>query len=173
VIGYRNMGKGKERLRAIRRAERKGLWGIRNHQKQIAAALQVDLETVQQAIEGSWAIIRERAHQEYVASFVPHAILKTERQRPSQIAICAMTGGDRRWRWRDFEDGSSPITYPEQVLRDLPERVPFFGAVLGFYVNYTPDHCVEFDRDGNPVDDHDGAARIGVSSAGGLERLFT
>ena len=30
--------------------------------------------------------------------------------------------------------------------------VPFFGPTRGFIVNYTPDHAVRFDLDGNPVE---------------------
>jgi hypothetical protein len=37
------------------------------------------------------------------------------------------------------------------VIRKKP-FVTFFGRTTGFIVNYTPDHAVRFDVDGNPVE---------------------
>lgn len=51
----------------------------------------------------------------------------------------------------------------------LPDRVPFFGKVLGFWINYTPDHAVEFDRAGKTVGQDDqpvGSLRITLPAFG-------
>ena len=37
------------------------------------------------------------------------------------------------------------------VVRRTP-AIPFFGATIGFIINYSPDHGVRFDLDGNPVE---------------------
>lgn len=83
-----------------------------------------------------------------------------------------MTGGDRRWRTREFEKGSNPVTYVDQVVSTLPDKVAFLGQVVGFYINFTPNYCVEFDREGRPLVEYNSAKRMGPSSACGMEKLL-
>jgi len=55
-----------------------------------------------------------------------------------------------------------PITFIQQVLEALPRRAPlgrndergvmFFGRVLCFVVNYSPDEAVRCDLDGRPLE---------------------
>ena len=47
-----------------------------------------------------------------------------------------------------------PVTFAAQahaVVKKTP-FVPFHGATMGFIVNYSPDHAVRFDLDGDPVE---------------------
>jgi len=157
-LGYRNRSKGLARLRAFREA--RGLEGIEHLRKPLAEALGVPVAEVDDAIEGTRDIARARADAAYAAGFRPHAILKTEREIPSQITLAAICRADR-WRRIDFEDGSNPITYVAQVLAQCPDGLPFFGRVEGFWINYAPERAVEFGRDGNPVASRAGAARTG------------
>jgi hypothetical protein len=47
-----------------------------------------------------------------------------------------------------------PVTYAGQALAVARETpfVQFFGKTTGFIVNYTADHAVRFDREGQPVE---------------------
>ncbi len=157
-LGYRNRSKGLGRLRAFREA--RGLEGIAHLRKPLAEALDVPVAEVDDAIERTRGIARARADAAYAATFRPHAILKTEREIPSQITLAAICRADR-WRRIDFEDGSNPITYVAQVLAQCPDGLPFFGRVEGFWINYSPERAVEYGRDGNPVAARAAAARTG------------
>ncbi|NEK24195.1 hypothetical protein GV827_17555 [Sulfitobacter sp. JBTF-M27] len=170
-LGYRNFSKGRERLLQFRKA--KGLRGLKHLENQLAEALKVDVSTVQKAISETWVTAQLWEDEKYAASFEPHAVLKTDRTRPSQITMCALTGGPQRWLVVEFERDSAPVTYVSQVLRDLPEIAPFFGKVLGFWINYTPSSCVEFDRSGQAVAEFSRAKRVGVALAGGVEKILS
>lgn len=170
-VGYKDIEKGRKHLLAIYQEE--GLKALKQHEKRIAYVLKIDREAVKSAVEDTRAHFRQKMDEAYRASFRPHARLKTERSVPSQITLYAVTGGDRKHRLREFEADSDPSTYVDQVLRSLPDEVLFFGKVQGFYINFSPDHCVEFDLGGLPVAEYDEAKRLGVSSAGGLESVFS
>src|SRR5215207_3619699 len=105
-LKYQNPAKGAGRVRAL-------CDGHLNNRKSRAAlarlpvALKVPEEIVQQAVEATQQIIADLRRQaeerqrlawqeadaRWRASFVPHAVIHTENKRPSQIVICAMTGG--------------------------------------------------------------------------------
>jgi hypothetical protein len=108
-------------------------------------------------------IAHEKQEIEWRAAFTPHAILLTERIAPSSITMCAFTGGPRRWLRIDFDLSKPAITFVRQALAALPEkaqksevdgryRVSFFGEVLGFIVNYTPDRALRCDLEGRPLE---------------------
>ena len=63
-----------------------------------------------------------REEAEWRAAFTPHAIIQTARTVPSQITICGLTGGARRWLWIDFDLSKPPITFVQQALAALPEE---------------------------------------------------
>ncbi|MBF9060081.1 hypothetical protein HKCCSP123_12910 [Rhodobacterales bacterium HKCCSP123] len=165
-LGYKDFNKGRKRLAAFRDA--KGLQGIKHLEKPLAEALGIDRETVSIAVLETFAIAEARDARAFAEAFYPHAILKTERMVPSQITFAALCGTDRQ-RVIRLREGSSPVTYARQVVAKLPDRLPFYGKVLGFWINYTPDRSVEFDRDGKAVGEVEGAVRIGRSSLVGLE----
>jgi hypothetical protein len=108
-------------------------------------------------------LTREKEEIEWRAAFIPHAILLTERTAPSSITLCGFTGGPRRWLQIDFDLSKPPITFVRQALAALPEKarksevdgryhVSFFGAVLGFIVNYSPDKALRCDLEGRPLE---------------------
>ena len=92
-------------------------------------------------------LAREREEAEWRAAFRPHAIIQTERTVPSQITICGLTGGARRWLWIGFDLSKPPVTFVQQALAAMPDKarraengkryVTFFGEALGFIVNYS------------------------------------
>jgi hypothetical protein len=99
---------------------------------------------------------------EYRRQFIPHAILITTNRIPSPIFVAAMLGVERLLRI-DLDISQSPITYTKQVLSKLPIGVPAFGKVVGFVVNFSPDHAVQFDLAGKPIATFDHAIRLGTA----------
>jgi hypothetical protein len=80
-------------------------------------------------------------------------------------------GTDRILRL-DFESNSSPITFAEQSLAGLSQRLkefksdmlPAFGKPTGFVINYTQRYAVAFDLNGNPAKALDAEFRPGGAS---------
>jgi len=164
ALGYRNMNKGHTWLKAL--AQGKGLNKIMIHnQKALCDTLEISLATLQDSVDSTWKLLEQAMDAEYARNFVPHALLKTERTVPSQITICAVTGGPKKWLLVQFEKDSDPATYVSQVIRKLPKGVPFFGKLLGFWINYSPENCVEFDLKGEKIRSHPRAARISGETA--------
>ena len=97
----------------------------------------------------------EQEWREWCSRFQPHAILTTDQPRPSPIFVAAILGPERILRL-DFELGRPPVTWPFQVSERLPDRVPAFGKVMGFYLNYSPERAVEFDGAGRAWIEHKG-----------------
>ena len=110
---------------------------------------------------------------QYRATFVPHAIIETERSRPSQITICGMVGGVRRFRYVFFDASAPEGTWPRVALeamwalihsfytgRPAATAVPFFGEPTGLTVNYTPDLAVTYDLELNETQRHAAARQL-------------
>src|SRR4051812_25743247 len=174
-LGYKNPAKAAGRVDAL-------CWGHLTNRKSQAAlarlpdALELPAEVVAQAVTETEQVLaeqerhaeeercraREKEEAEWRAAFKPHAILQTERTVQSQITICGLTGGARRWLWIDFDLSKPPITFVQQALVALPERtglgsegkryVTFFGEAVGFIVNYSPDQALRCDLDGRPLE---------------------
>jgi hypothetical protein len=93
--------------------------------------------------------------------YKPRAVILTERTFPSSIVFCGLTGRIERWLLIRVNRSRSPVSYIQQVMRGLPERlkdgsegqkfVPYFGEALGFVINYTPDEVLRCDLAGRPV----------------------
>ena len=131
-LGYKNPAKAAGRVDAL-------CWGHLTNRKSRAAlarlpdALELPAEVVAQAVieteqvleeqerhaEEERRLAREKEEAEWRAAFTPHAILQTERTVPSQITICGLTGGARRWLWIDFDLSKPPITFVQQALGGL------------------------------------------------------
>ena len=88
------------------------------------------------------------------AAFVAHAYLTTERTQPAQIALCVVTGVSNRWLKIAIDLTQPPLSYVNQALvaARRTREVPFFGAVTGVIVNYSPDRAVRFDLAGTPIE---------------------
>jgi hypothetical protein len=120
-------------------------------------AIEAPAEEVQEAIWATMEQIEEaqRAQAEaeeraYRASSRLHVILVTERTLPQPIFVGALLGVERLLR-RDLDLERGEDTYIEQALALLPDSVAAFGKVVGFVLNYTPDHAIEFGRAGIAV----------------------
>lgn len=144
--------------------------------QRLPAALEVDEDTVARAVAETDEIAatearrvteerraaRERAEAEWRSAFIPHAILQTSLTVPTQITMCGMTGGARRWLMIGLDTSKPPVSFIGQALAAVPEMtrlgheghrgVQFFGRLLGIVVNFTPDHAVRFNLEGTPLE---------------------
>ena len=104
---------------------------------------------------------------------MPHAIIETERSRPSQITICGMAGGAGRFRYVFFDASGPEDAWPRVALeamwalirsfytdRPAATAVPFFGEPTGLTVNYTPDLAVTYDLALNETARHAAARQL-------------
>jgi hypothetical protein len=175
-LGYQNPLKAAGRVDALcggHISSRKSRLALRR----LPGALEISQEVVLRACRDTEDALAQRKRQEeeerrithekeeieWRAAFTPHAILHTQRTAPSSITMCAFTGGPRRWLRIDFDLSQPPITFVRQALAALPEKarksevdgrcqVSFFGEVLGFIVNYTPDKALRCDLEGQPLE---------------------
>lgn len=135
----------------------------------LPTALEVRADVVAKAVEDTKRHFLEAEEAAYRASFVPHAIIVTERSIPWPVHIAAVLGIERLLRV-DFDPLSDPATFVEQGLRGLREKterdgtVPTFGNAVGLVVNYSPDCAEQFDLNGQSVGRLEAARRLGASS---------
>ncbi len=175
-LGYRNPLKAAGRVDALwwgHITSKKSRAALRR----LPEALEIPEEVVLRALRDTGEVLAQRRRQEeeqrrithekeemeWRAAFRPHAILQTESTRPSSITMCGFTGGPRRWLQIDFDLFKPPITFVRQALAGLPGKarksevngrwhVSFFGEVLGFIINYSPDKALRYDLDGQPLE---------------------
>jgi hypothetical protein len=199
-LGYRNPAKAAGRVYALcdgHITSTKSRAAIRR----LPEAIELPSEVVETAVNATLSFLAELKRQEdeklriarenedaaWRATFKPHAIIQGERTSPASITMYAITGGAERWLKIGLDLSRPPITFVEQVLAALPNRlhlredgewiVTFFGSALGFTINYSPDRAVRFDLKGNAVENLSKAIRPGkawVSLQGGkhMEQLF-
>jgi hypothetical protein len=104
-------------------------------------------------------------------AFKPHAVIVTGIRIPSQITFCALAGGPETLLIIRFDLSQPPITFVRQSVAGLPRKapvgtdgrrcVPFFGEPLGLIINYSPDHALYCDLEGNPIEWLSAACRVG------------
>ncbi len=151
----------------------------------LADALELPADQVEHVIELTQESLKERKriadeqrrreiHAKELAwrgEFKPHAIVLTERRMPSQITLCALAGGPETLLTIKFDLSQPPITFVRQAVALLPRKapvgasgrryVPFFGEALGLIINYSPDHALRCDLEGNPIERLSAAYRVG------------
>jgi hypothetical protein len=129
--------------------------------KALPTALEMGEDIVSVAIRETAALLKQKERMAaaerdaaWRTSFKPHAYLLGTATRPSSITIFGISGGAERWLKIPLDCSQLPITFATQalaVVRKTP-TINFFGPTTGFIVNYTPDHAVRFDLQGNPVE---------------------
>jgi hypothetical protein len=165
--GYQNVTKGLRRLDSLSRGYFSGTEGLI---RGLPVALEVPAQVVQQAVEDTKRQIFEAREVAWRAAFRPHAVITTERERPSQIFIAAILGVSNLRRV-DFDLSQGPLSFVQQALDGLREKIAkgngtitTFGWATGFVVNFSPDHAVRFDLEGKPVEVLDRAYRLGEAT---------
>jgi hypothetical protein len=148
--GYKNPAKGKRRIDELLAGDLRSARGLI---ERLPAALDVPADIVTAAVSETDRQMRAAAEAKCRASSKPHAIILTEHLRPTHITFAAITGADRELRI-DFEPGSNRITYITEALRAVRQRSPirFYGRAIGVIVNYSPDHAIGFDLNGDPTE---------------------
>ena len=158
--GFKNLDKGMRRLEALCRGDINSP-SAAMILTALPMALEVGEATVHVAVHETAKAVdkmdrmaaadREAA---WRASFKPHGYLCGSQERPSSITMCGVTGGPGRWLKIPLDSSQPPVTFAPQclaVVRKTP-TITFFGQTTGFIVNYSPDHGVRFDLEGNPVE---------------------
>lgn len=154
-MGYANLEKGRRRLREVEAGE---LRTARHLSGRLAEALELPLAEVEAVIEAERDTQARAEEAAYRASFRPHAVLITERNRPGSVMSGMGAGGRRRI---DLPDTVKPEGRLAHVLANLPENGTAFGRVTGFVLNRTPDSAVRYDADGTLVEELDRAVQVG------------
>jgi hypothetical protein len=166
--GYKNVSKGLRRLEHFCQGN---FTGSDTLIRALPSALDVPDEAVRKAVEDTQRQIHEAEEAAWRAEFIPHAVILTERERPTQIFIAAILGVDRLRRV-DFDLSKSPETYVQQALDGLRQKlaegksdqIPTFGKPVGVIINHSPDHAVRFDLEGNAIEVLDRAYRLGEAT---------
>ena len=171
--GYKNVSKGLRRLEHFCQGN---FTGSDTLIRTLPAALDVPEEAIRKAVEDTQRQIHEAEEAAWRAEFIPHAVILTERERPTQLFVAIFIGIDRLLRV-DFDLTKSPVTFIQQALEGLSQKlarwklarwksdqIPTFGRPEGVIVNYSPDYAVSYDLDGNAIVALDRAYRLGEAS---------
>lgn len=164
--GYGNVAKGLRRLAQLRSGDLAAAAGL---VERLAAALDVSRPVLEEALARTRGQQSEAADEAWRATFVPHAMILTERSVPQPIFVAAVYGVDRLLRI-DFDPGLAPVGYVRAAidgvrrrLRQLgSDRLPAFGRPVGVVASFTPDYAVRCDLLGNVVETLASAPRIGL-----------
>jgi hypothetical protein len=181
-LGYRKMPKARQHLAQLYLGD----CSRRMLVQRLPEALEVPASLVRKAVEETGRQLRLAEDDAYRAVFKPHAVILTERLIPQPIFVAAFIGPARLQRI-DFDVALPPESFVRQALDGLHQKllefnprlkkakctpdivrhrgnIPAFGRPTGFVVNYTPDHAVRFDLNGNAVETLERARRIGSVS---------
>ncbi len=168
AAGYTNITKGLRRYEEM-------LQGNLSHCETIADGLPgifgCSPEEVARILDDTRYVVRGRRDRDFRLAFTPHVIWACTSTRPSSITFAGMFNVAARLRF-DPENLDIPAEFSTQAVQARPEGVPLFGRTHGFYVNYSPDVAVLFDKDGEPVQVLDACVRPGYSTASVGGRSF-
>ncbi len=166
--GYSNVSKGLRRLGELYQGNFDSSRGLAG---KLPSALELSPDDVWKAVRQSRRQIAEAEEARWRSAFVPHATILTERARPHPLHIAAIIGIGELKRV-DFTPGSRPVTYVQQALDGLQQKLkrwghgqlPCFGKPVEIIINYTPDWAVRFDLDGKGIESFDAAYRLGEAT---------
>ncbi|TXN83012.1 hypothetical protein [Methylobacterium sp. WL8] len=118
---------------------------------------------------------RQRTNQVDAETFIPHAIIVTERSSPTQINSAGWFGIGKLLRLRlDLIQGED--TFVQQAMNGLAKRIidldcvdwrgqiPWFGAPAFLVINYGEDHAIRYDLDGKYIETLEGALPTGYGA---------
>jgi hypothetical protein len=136
--GYTNTSKGLRRLEQLCEGQFRSTRGLI---QALPSVLEVSPDVVAKAIEDTERQFADAKEAAYRKSFVPHAIIITERNTPQPIFMAAMIGVDRLIRV-DFDLTANPTTFVQQALRGVQAKlaswkigeIPTFGKAKGIIV---------------------------------------
>jgi hypothetical protein len=155
--GFRNIPKGLRRLDELCFGE---LYTTRSLIKGLPTALEVAPEVVADAVQKTKQQVddnnrkfEEEQDAKWRATFKACAWLLGTYTKPSQIVAYGFSGGPDRWLKIPLDTSLPAVTFAKQALKvvRVTPLCPFHGKTVGYVVNYTPGHAVQFDLEGNPV----------------------
>lgn len=163
-LGYRNITKG---LRNVQNVCNGKLVRYPALIRSLPNALNVSDRAVDTAINNTKAVLKAAAKNKqehenalYRANFQPHAVILTERSRPSPIFVVALLGADTLLRIN--VDLSQPReTWLPQAVAAVPAHVVGFGKPVAVVMNYSPNEAVQFDLVTKVTTHLDSAKRTG------------
>jgi hypothetical protein len=163
--GFKNIAKGIRRLEQVCAGDfcRAGFLLSR-----LPDALSVESHVVNAAVVATERAKLQEDDQRYRDTFRPHGIIICERSRPEPLFVVAIIGIASLLRI-DFTTGSNPITFVDQVIKEVVNRLgrwnspalPAFGRPVGFVVNYAFNRSIEFSVEGKPLFVCDRAIKLG------------
>jgi hypothetical protein len=163
-VGYRNIGKGVRRIDELCQGDFRAAPFIVGA---LPRALELPEDDVKRAIQATEDELdaRDRARieeeeQRYRERFKPHAVWATERLIPRPIFVAAIVGVENLLRF-DLDIDQGEETFVGQAIAANPSWAGPFGKVVGFYLNLSPDKCLEYDREGNVLATFPRARRAG------------
>ncbi|MBJ6978985.1 hypothetical protein [Luteimonas sp. MC1895] len=160
-MGYAStVAKGVRRIEALLAGDLKQ---SRELADKLAAGLDVDEASVLGAIDDSRYVQWARDDRAYRQSFQPHVVWATTSSIPSPIVVAGLVNARSRLFW--YPDPDSAETILRQAVAAMPEGVVCYGRVVGFCINYSPDHAVRFDREAVSLETLAHAVRLGFSRA--------
>ena len=159
-MGYVNMVKGCRRIDQLCEGDIRLAEYLR---MRLAQGLRVSVEAIDESIQVAREEQAEAEDRAYRESFSPHAVILTERLRPSPIFVYVMTGGESN-RIISFSENSDPRSYAVQAREALPDEVMCLGRTTGYVVNYSPDFALRFNKEGRLVEELDRALRVESAS---------
>lgn len=160
-MGYlTTVEKGVRRLDALLRGDLKIYRHVRGA---LAIGLGVDAGVLDAVVEDTRHVQWARIDRDYRRGFLAHVVWDTERRVPRSIAVAAIAGLQRALYF--CLSSENPSDWSEQAALHCPTSLPCYGAVCGFWVNYSPDCAVYFDRLGNPISVRNEAVRPGTATA--------
>jgi len=160
-MGYQaTVEKGVRRVDALLGGDLKKYGNLR---RALAAALDVDLAALDKVVADTRYVLWARDDREYRRVFSPHAIWDTEFRVPRPLLLAGMAGLQRALYFHPTS--ADPADWSEEATANCPPGIPCYGVVRGFWVNYTPDCAVYFNRNGEPGEVLGKAVRPGVPSA--------
>lgn len=168
TAGYANIEKGLRRYQELLHGNLSNCETITNS---LPAIFGCSPKEVARVLDDTRYVVIGRQERDFRLAFTPHVIWACDRTRPSSITFAGMFNAAARLRF-DPEDLDCPAELSTQAVRSRPEGVPLFGPTRGFYVNYSPDLAVLFDKSGYPVKVLDDCVRPGHSTASVGGRIF-
>ena len=173
--GYKNRAKGLRRLDALLDGN---LDAPQELMSSLPKALSIAESEFHVVVERTRLLLEEEkqkaiaaAEAHWRATFVPHAIIVTEHDRPSSIWLAAVLGVTRILNI-DF-DGRDPSSFRDHALEEVArrprefssdrdaQRLPAFGRPIGVIVNYSPDYAVRYDIEAEMLESMPRAHRLG------------
>ena len=168
AVGYTNITKGLRHYEAMMRGDLSGSAAIT---KGLPGVFDCSAEEVAQALKDTRYVLMGRHDRDLRLAFTPHVIWACASTRPSSITFAGMLNVTARLRF-DPENLDCPAEFSTQAVNARPVGVPLFGKTHGFYVNYSPDVAVLFDKIGEPVLVLDACVRTGNATASVAGRSF-